>query len=93
MTETDVDRKKRLLYQSHHRGQVENDLLLGRFARQHLAGLPNDRLDQFERLLGEADVDIWAWVTGMQPLPARHDNELFALLRAEAAAHSPQGTR
>lgn len=84
MTETTEDRKKRLFYQSHHRGQVENDLLLGRFARRHLAGLEGERLDAFERLLGEADVDIWAWVTGMLPLPARHDNEIFALLRAEA---------
>ena len=74
MTETTADRKKRLFYQSHHRGQVENDLLLGRFARQHLSDLHDDRLDAYERLLGEADVDIWAWVTGMQPLPARHDN-------------------
>jgi antitoxin CptB len=84
MTETTEDRKKRLFYQSHHRGQVENDLLLGRFARQHLAGLDGAALDDYERLLGEADVDIWAWVTGMQHLPARHDNEVFALLRAEA---------
>ena len=85
MTETTEDRKKRLFYQSHHRGQVENDLLLGRFARQHLSGLHDDRLDAYERLLDEADVDIWAWVTGMQALPARHDNDVFALLRAEAA--------
>lgn len=88
MTETTEDRKKRLHYQSHHRGQVENDLLLGRFARQHLQGLEGERLDAYESLLGEADVDIWAWVTGMQPLPARHDNEVFALLRAEAEGKS-----
>jgi antitoxin CptB len=84
MTETTEDRKKRLLFQSQHRGQVENDLLLGRFARAHLAAFDDAALDAYERFLGEADVDIWAWITGMQPLPARHDNEVFALIRAEA---------
>ncbi|HWL67602.1 MAG TPA: succinate dehydrogenase assembly factor 2 [Geminicoccus sp.] len=84
MTETTEDRKKRLFYQSHHRGQVENDILLGRFVRRHLDSFDDEALDALERLLTEADVDIWAWVTDMQPLPARHDNEVFALLRAEA---------
>lgn len=85
MTETTEDRKKRLFYQSHHRGQVENDLLLGRFAREHLQGMDDATLDAYERFLGEADVDIWAWITGMQPLPARHDNAVFAMIQAEAS--------
>ncbi|HEX2526820.1 MAG TPA: succinate dehydrogenase assembly factor 2 [Geminicoccus sp.] len=84
MTETIEDRKKRLFYLSHHRGQVENDILLGRFARAYLHQFDEASLDAYERFLGEADVDIWAWITGMQPLPPRHDNEVFALIRAEA---------
>ena len=84
MAETTEDRKKRLFYLSHHRGQVENDILLGRFARGHLDGFDDAAMDDYERLLDETDVDIWAWVTGMQPLPVRHDNEVFALIRAEA---------
>lgn len=84
MTETTADRKKRLRHQSHYRGQLENDLLLGRFADRHLADFSDAQLDRYEKLLAEPDVDVWNWVTGHSPLPARHDTDVFQLLRLEA---------
>jgi len=74
-------RRKRLIHRSRYRGCLECDLLLGRFAAAHVPTLETRLLDQFEALLDEPDVDILAWVTGRRPVPARHDNELMALLR------------
>ena len=74
-------RRKRLLHRSRYRGCLECDLLLGRFAARYVPEFDAARLAQFEALLEEADVDILAWVTGRQPVPARHDNEVMALLR------------
>ena len=51
--ETDLEtRRKRLLYRSVYRGNKENDILLGQFARAHIAEFDAAELDQYERLLG-----------------------------------------
>ena len=51
--ETDLEtRRKRLLYRSVYRGNKENDILLGQFARAHIAEFDSAELDQYERLLG-----------------------------------------
>jgi antitoxin CptB len=60
---------------------LEGDLLLGRFADRHLAGLEGAELDRYEALLEESDQDLFAWISGQAPVPARHDHELFHLLR------------
>ncbi len=82
MTESKTSlRLKRLLHRSRYRGCLECDILLGRFAARYLPTFDARRLDQFEALLEEADADILAWVSGRRPVPARHDNEVMALLR------------
>jgi len=62
-------RRKRLSFRSWHRGTRESDLLLGRFADSHLAGLDDDQLDRYEALLECADADLGAanavrWIPG-----------------------------
>ena len=53
--ETDLEtRRKRLLYRSVYRGNKENDILLGQFARAHIAEFDAGELDQYERLLAAA---------------------------------------
>jgi antitoxin CptB len=74
-------RRKRLRYQSHHRGCKENDLLLGRFAEQHLDRFTEAQLDRYEALLAESDLDIWDWVIGRQPVPPHQDHDVLRLLR------------
>jgi antitoxin CptB len=62
-------RKKRLLFQSRHRGMNENDLLIGRFAEAHLGLMDKAELDEFESLLSELDIDLFGWITSQRPVP------------------------
>lgn len=82
MTETTAIRRKRLRHRSRYRGFLESDLLLERFVDAWLETLDDRQLDELEALLDESDGDLWAWVTGRAPVPARHDNEVLAMLRA-----------
>ena len=70
--EADLEtRRKRLLYRSIYRGNKENDILLGQFARAHIAAFGAAELDQYERLLATGDNDIFDWVSGQGRRPAR----------------------
>ena len=51
MGETIEVRRKRLRYQSCHRGTKEIDLMLGRFTDTMLAQLTAEQLDRYETLL------------------------------------------
>ena len=72
--------RRRLLFQSKHRGVKELDLILGRFAEAHLARFRMAELQQFAVLLGEPDPDIYDWLVGRVPLPARLQNPVIGLL-------------
>ena len=61
--ETPENRLKRLHMRSWRRGMKEMDLILGHFADDHLADLPTDDLNLYERMLGENDQDLYLWVT------------------------------
>ena len=80
MHESVTVRRKRLLYQSRYRGRLESDLLFGAFAARHLASLSTAQLDRYEALLAESDHDLLAWIWGQQPVPERHDHDVFRLL-------------
>jgi antitoxin CptB len=81
--ETDLEtRRKRLLYRSVYRGNKENDILLGQFARAHIAEFGADELDQYERLLARGDNDIFDWVTGQAEPPPEEDTPVLQRLRA-----------
>ena len=81
MSETAETRRKRLLYRSRYRGQLEADLLIGSFAAAHIPTMDEAQLGRFETLLDESDADILAWVAGGRPVPARHDHDVLAMLR------------
>jgi antitoxin CptB len=88
-------RRKRLLFRSWHRGTRESDLILGRFADFHLAGLDDGQLARYEALLDCADADIFDWITQRAALPPEHDNDVTRLLLAYSNANphprSPSG--
>lgn len=44
---------------STHRGCKEMDLILGSFAEKHINELSEDQLEIYEKLLNEADQDIY----------------------------------
>ncbi len=75
-------RRKRLLYRSVYRGNKENDILLGQFARAHIAEFGSAELDQYERLLAASDNEIFDWVTGQAQVPAEADTPVLRRLKA-----------
>lgn len=75
-------RRKRLLYRSVYRGNKENDILLGQFARAHIASFEASELDQYERLLAASDNDIYDWVSGKVAVPAENDTPVVRKLLA-----------
>jgi antitoxin CptB len=81
MHESVTVRRKRLLYQSRYRGRLEGDLLLGGFADRHLESLSVVQLDRYESLLQESDQDLFGWISGQQPVPERHDHDVFRMLQ------------
>jgi len=78
---TDLEnRRKRLLYQSIYRGNKENDIILGRFARAHLGEFDAEALDQYEKLLANGDNDIFDWLSGRAEVPAEEDTPVLRQL-------------
>jgi antitoxin CptB len=75
-------RRKRLLYRSVYRGNKENDILLGQFARAHIAEFDAAELDQYERLLLASDNDIYDWVAGRSAPPNDMDTPVLRKLLA-----------
>lgn len=72
--------RKRLRHRSRNRGTKESGLLLGRFADRHLEGFDGRQLARYEALLGESDPDVLAWISGREPPPPEHDNDVMKLL-------------
>ncbi|MCB1549413.1 MAG: succinate dehydrogenase assembly factor 2 [Hyphomicrobiaceae bacterium] len=65
----DVERRRRrALYRACHRGTKEMDWILGRFAEAEVAGMPEQTLSDFERLLALPDPDIQSWVLAPERL-------------------------
>lgn len=76
-------RQKRMRMRSWRRGTKEMDMILGPYADAHLAGMGDAELDLYDALLGENDQDIYPWITGAAPTPAR-----FAALIAVIGTHA-----
>ena len=87
MTETHETRLKRLRMRSMRRGIKEMDLILVRFSDARLDAMDAAALDAYEALLDENDQDLYAWISGQQPLPER----VRALIEEIASlVHAPQ---
>lgn len=79
----DLDpRRRKLLFRAWHRGMRENDLIMGRFADDAIAGFTDVELDEFERLIEVLDRDLLGWITGEIAVPENYDTELFRRLKA-----------
>jgi antitoxin CptB len=71
------ERRRKIQFRAWRRGFRELDLLMGSFADQTLAGLNEDEVTEFERLLGLPDWELYAWIVGQKVIP---DNQRSALL-------------
>jgi antitoxin CptB len=83
--------RRRLLFQSKHRGVKELDLILGPFAEANLAGFDLAELREYAVLLAEPDPDIYDWLVGRLPLPPRLQNRVTQRVFAFGNAHKTTG--
>jgi antitoxin CptB len=75
------ERRRRLLFRSWRRGTREMDLILGRFAEAVIGELTEEEITEFEQLSEMPDPDLYAWLTGSQPIPPDHDLVVLRRLR------------
>lgn len=61
---TTDNRRKRLVFQSNHRGCKEMDMIMGQFAERCAASMSDAELTIYEAMLEEDDWDLYAWVNG-----------------------------
>lgn len=80
--------RKRLLYRARHMGTNENDIFFGSFAEETLDKLSKQQLDTFETLLEVNDPDLFLWVTGAKPVPAKHDSDVLQMLKSFTLAQA-----
>lgn len=74
-------RRRKLLFRSWHRGIREMDLIMGRFADSCIGELTTSELDEFEQLIELPDQQLYAWISGGEPVPADVDRPLFRRMR------------
>ncbi|MDP7141701.1 MAG: succinate dehydrogenase assembly factor 2 [Alphaproteobacteria bacterium] len=70
MNEQLVNRRKRLIFRSWHRGTREMDLLMGTFADENLPHFSDEECAQYEAILEYSDPDLYNWYTGKEDVPA-----------------------
>jgi antitoxin CptB len=75
------ERRRRLLYRSWHRGTREMDLIMGRFADAAISDLTEAEITELERLADVSDPELYAWLTGSQPVPDDYDLTVLRRLR------------
>lgn len=86
----DLDpRRRRILFRCWHRGIREMDLMLGQFCEAHIAELPDEDLDELERIMAEEDNDLVKFITGAEPVPAHLQTPLFERISALRPDFSP----
>jgi len=74
-------RRKRLLFRSWHRGMREMDMLLGRFAELHVDSFSVRQLTAFEAILNNVDPEIYAWLSGREPVPTALQGDVMDMLK------------
>jgi antitoxin CptB len=74
-------RRRRLLFRATHRGTFENDLMIGRFVRAHLANLTEAEIDTLEAVMELPDTLLADWLTGRMPIPPEDDTPMLRRMR------------
>lgn len=64
MTDELETKRKRALFRATHRGTMEMDWLLGRYAEAMLNDMDDERLAYFERFLAEPDPELQNLILG-----------------------------
>lgn len=75
-------RRRRAAYRASHRGTKEMDLILGRFADAHLAGMGAEEMSNFERLIALPDPVLTQWFSQDETPAEPQFAELIVAMRA-----------
>jgi antitoxin CptB len=75
------ERRRRLLFRAWHRGMREVDLITGRFADAHIAGMSEAEVGEFEQLMDVPEPELFAWVMGVRETPQAFDTPMFRKMR------------
>jgi antitoxin CptB len=75
-------RRRRVRFRAWHRGTREMDLLMGGFADAELTRLSDAELHDFEHLLDLPDPLVFAWLAGLEDVPAEEQTAFFEKVRA-----------
>lgn len=75
------ERRRRAQYRAAHRGTLEMDWLLGRYADAALPAMSPADLDRFEGLLTLPDPDLHAWITTGEGIDASEYATLIVQIR------------
>lgn len=67
-------RYKKLFYKANYRGTKELDVLIGRFATNHLATMDEKTMQMFEIFLEENEHTIYHWIMGYDPVPQKYQS-------------------
>ena len=80
------EKRARLMYQSRKRGMLENGLLLGSFAKAHLADFDAEKLSLYDQLINlpSNDWEIYYWAVGQKETPEEFDTVVMDLLKKHA---------
>lgn len=74
------ERRRKLTFRAWRRGFREMDLLMGAFAEANIAELDDKGLDEFERLLGTPDWEVYAWLIGQKEVPPNYEGPVLTQL-------------
>ena len=72
--EYDIVRRKRMIYRSKQRGWLEVDILLGKWATEHVPTLTASELDEYDAVLKEETINVYNYLSGKDPLPIHLQN-------------------
>ncbi|KAF6775422.1 hypothetical protein AHF37_05443 [Paragonimus kellicotti] len=86
LNESTEERRRRLVYQSRKRGNLENGILLSTFADEHLDKLSEDQLATYDAFINLPDNewDIYYWMTNVKEVPEIFRSDVFDMLREHA---------
>ncbi|MDX2289693.1 MAG: succinate dehydrogenase assembly factor 2 [Hyphomicrobiaceae bacterium] len=74
--------RRRAAYRAAHRGTKEMDILLGRFAAEHLPAMDTAELARFERFLSVPDPELQAAILSGDRQQATEFADLVAAIRS-----------
>ena len=72
--------RKKLLYQSWHRGCKETDILLGDFAKANIDSFSEKELHDYTKLVETDDSILFNWLTEKEKIPANLNTTVYKKL-------------